>query len=101
MAESSPSADMRQTKRQPGFNPPESSQKRIRVTLERGYIPSAHETEAIFGEYQGIDISDDSFEALPFADPSPMDIGVEIVEGGEAKIQEICYGAVRHFTSLE
>ncbi|CZR60103.1 related to promoter binding protein RUSH-1alpha [Phialocephala subalpina] len=85
MAKSSPSADMRLPKRPPDFNPPAFSQKRIRVTLDQ---------EAILGEYQDVDMSDDSFHALPFADPSPMDRGVEIVEGGEANIQDICYGAL-------
>ena len=114
MAESSQSADMRLPKRLPDFNPPACSQKRIRVTLDRGLPPydalanlqprpqvdiisrPSSDTEAILGEYQDVCMIDDSFQALPFADPSPMDIGVEIVEGGEANIQEICYGAVRH-----
>jgi hypothetical protein len=121
MAESSPSADMRLPKRLPDFNPPAFSQKRIRVTLDRGHIPSPYDalanlqprpqvniisrpssdTEAILGEYQDVCMSDDSFQALPFADPNPTDIGVEIVEGGKANIQEICYGAVRHLINHE
>ncbi|KAF2190710.1 hypothetical protein K469DRAFT_697943 [Zopfia rhizophila CBS 207.26] len=93
------------------FNPPACSQKRIRVTPDQGHIPSPHhalayvqtrppvdvvsrpssDTEAFWEEYQDADMSDDSFQA---ADPSPMDIGDEIVEGGEVNIQEICYGAL-------
>jgi hypothetical protein len=121
MAKSFTSADMRLPKRLPDFNPPACSQKRIRVTLDQRHFPSPHDalanlqsrpqadiisrpssdTEAILGEYQDVDMSDSSFHAIPFADPSPMDRGVEIVEGGEANIQEICYGAVRHLINHE
>ncbi|RYP05096.1 hypothetical protein DL765_009941 [Monosporascus sp. GIB2] len=48
------------------------------------------DTESFLGEYQDVDMSDDSFQAPPFADPSPMDMD-EIVE---ANSQEICYGAL-------
>ena len=105
---SSLSADMR-SKRPQDFNPPACSQKRIRVTPDRGHIPSPHdnlenvqprlhedaiswpssETEALLGGSQDVNMS---FQALPFADHSPMDMG-EIVGRG-ASIQEICYGAV-------
>src|SRR5260370_31720314 len=90
------------SKRLPDFNPPACPQKRIRVAPDRGHIPSPHhalanlqpssDTEALLGEYQDVDMSDDSFQAPPFTDPSPMDID-EIVE---ANRQEICYGTVRH-----
>ncbi|KAH7117461.1 SNF2 family N-terminal domain-containing protein [Dactylonectria macrodidyma] len=112
MAETSPSADMRLPKRLQGFHPPARSQKRIRMTPPQGHIPSpddavtnllprpqvdiisrpSSDAEAFFGEYQDVDGSDNYSATLPFAGPSPMDIGDEIV-GGEANIQ-ICYGAL-------
>jgi hypothetical protein len=58
-------------------------------------MPSPHHAPAFLGESQGVDISDDSLQALPFADHSPIDIEGEIT-GGAADVQEICYGAVRH-----
>ncbi|KAH8592599.1 SNF2 family N-terminal domain-containing protein [Bisporella sp. PMI_857] len=114
MAESSPSADMRLPKRLPDFKPPALSQKRVRLTPDQGYILSAYDafanlqpgpqldiisgsssdTEALVGEYQDVDMSDDSFHTLPFAHSSPMDNRAEIAEEGEANIQEICYGAL-------
>ncbi|KAH6975002.1 SNF2 family N-terminal domain-containing protein [Ilyonectria sp. MPI-CAGE-AT-0026] len=114
MAESNPSADMRLPKRLQAFHPIAGSQKRICVTPDRGNIPSPDDglanlqprsreditsgpssnTEAFLGQCQDVDMSDDSFKTLPFADLSPRDIGDEVVEGVEANIQEICYGAL-------
>ena len=91
------------------------------MTLDQRRIPSPHDalanlqprpqadfisrpsgdTETILGEYQDVDMSDDSFHVLPFVDPNQMDRGVEISDGGEANIQEICYGAVRHLINHE
>lgn len=116
MAESNPSADMRLPKRLLAFHSIARSQKRICVTPDRGNIPSPDDdlanlqprsreditsgpnsnTEAFLGQCQDVDMSDDSFKTLPFADLSPSDIGNEVVEGVEANIQEICYGAVRY-----
>ncbi|RYP43712.1 hypothetical protein DL768_009759 [Monosporascus sp. mg162] len=101
---------MRLSKRLPDFNPPACPQKRIRVTPDQGHIASPHnslanpqpksqvdvisrpssDTEEFLGEHQDVDMSDDSIQAPPFADPSLMDID-EIVE---ASRQEICYGAL-------
>ncbi|KAI0536612.1 SNF2 family N-terminal domain-containing protein [Xylaria digitata] len=101
---------MRLSKRLPDSNPPACPQKRIRVTPDRGHIPSPHnasanlqprpqadiisrpssDTEAVLGEYQDIDMSDNSFQAPPFTDPSPMDIDGAV----EANSQEICYGTL-------
>ena len=103
---------IRLPKRPQYFNLPACSPKRIRVDPDRGHIPSPHhalasleprppisrpssDTEAFLGESQDVDMSDDSLQAPAFAEPSPMDMEDEIV-GGEANIQEICYGAVRH-----
>jgi hypothetical protein len=72
-------------------------QPRPQVDISR---PSS-DTEAILGKCQDVSISDDSFQALLFADPSPMDTEVETSEGGETNIQEICYGAVRHLINQE
>jgi hypothetical protein len=113
-------SDMRLPKRPQDFNPPACSQKRICVTSDRGHIPNPYHalaslqpgppmdilstpssvTETFLEESQDVDMSDDSLQALPFVDPSPMDMGDEIVRGGD-NIQEICYGAVRHLISPE
>jgi len=100
---------IRLPKRPQDFNSPVCSPKRICVDPDP---PSPHhalaspqprppisrpssDTEALLGESQDVDMSDDSLQAVTFAEPSPMDMEDEIV-GGEAIIQEICYGAVRH-----
>ena len=103
---------IRLPKRPQDFNPPACSPKRIHVDPDRGHLPSPHhplaslqprppisrptsDTEAFLGESQDVYMSDDSLQAVTFAEPSPMDMEDEIV-GGEANIREICYGAVRH-----
>ncbi|RTE70723.1 hypothetical protein BHE90_014873 [Fusarium euwallaceae] len=107
---------MRLPKRLKDSHPQVRSQKRIRVTPDRGHISSpddalanlqhnsqvdtisrpSNDTDAFLEEYQDVDMSDGSFEIIPFSDPSPMDIGGEIVAEGDGNIREICYGALCH-----
>jgi hypothetical protein len=108
------SADMRLLKRSQDFNSPVCSQKRICVTPDRGEIASPHhaltslqsrlpmnvssgpssDDEPFSEEPQDVNMSDDSLQALAFANSSPLNVGDEIVDR-EAEICEICYGAVR------
>lgn len=121
MTESSASAVMRLPKRPKDPHLQVRSQKRIRVTPDPGHISSpddalanlrhesrvdtigrpSNDADVFLEEYQDVDMSDASFEIVPFPDPSPMDTGDEIVAEGHGNIQEICYGAVRHFVSPE
>ena len=103
---------IRLPKRPQDFNPLVCSLKRIRVNPDppspyhklaslQPIPPTSRpssDTEAFLGESQDVDMSDDSLQAVAFAEPSPMDVEDEIIggEAAEAIIQEIYYGAVRH-----
>ena len=115
------SADKRVPKRLQDFDPSARSQKQICVSPDRGYTPSLYhdlpdirprppvdvinsltsDAQTFSGESKDIDMSDDNTQLPPFANPGPMDIDDEIVDGIEANTQKICYGAVRHMTSHE